>query len=295
MSQGEQAFEAARSEDDRRTFLKKAGVAGAAAWTAPVLLSQAAAAQGTPPIVPPSFVTGSTATGWHGPDIADKAITLTSGSAANPLQAGDLFVAILAYHVSGTIVSPGAGWTVVGPNSTGDGGIYSVATLFVARLLTAADLSSGVFSHTFQATGADLTWGGFRGAASVYRGTNLQVAVTSATGNGPTASGDIVTATFPATTATPPTPNVIVRLGAGRGYGGCNATSGNNDWRTWPGTGRVDFSSDNEGDRPLVISDQTDGSGASATGTWYRQAQIAILCQHGSRWSTYTAAITNGP
>jgi hypothetical protein len=37
------------SADDRRGFLTTAGIVGAAAWTAPMLLSEAAHAQGTPP------------------------------------------------------------------------------------------------------------------------------------------------------------------------------------------------------------------------------------------------------
>jgi len=84
---------------------------------------------------------------------------------------------------------------------------------------------------------------------------------------------------------------MVVRMGAARGYGGCNALSSDNDWLTWPGTGRVDFSAGNEGDRALVISEQTSNAGAAAAGTWYSQARIVVICGQPSNWVTYTVKL----
>jgi len=271
---------------DRRDFLKKAGVGAAAAWTAPMLLSTTAHAQGTDPQAP-EFVPGSADTGFSGPTTGTRSVTLTSGSAGQPLLPGDLWIGLGAYSQAGALNPPsGPGWTVWPAESGGDG-IYSVQGIVVTRVLTAADIVSGQFTATYTTSSNDATFGGLRAAAVAYRGTDLTVAVT---GLGVTQGGSTpstATVTFPAAIPTPAaTPNAVVRLGAARGYGGYLAGQDIN-WQGSLGTDRVNDNSSNTGDRALAISEQIDGTAVAQTRDYF----TAFL---GARHrAAFTAVITN--
>lgn len=273
---------------DRRTFLVGAAVGATAAWVTPSILSIDAAAAATK--VVPSFVTSATAYSQSA-TIFDysRSITLTTSGVA----AGDLWMAVLAYDVRGTINGlPGSPAQVWGPIDADSGtfSIYSTRAYMIARILTAANITGGAFSATFSTPSQSILYGGLRGAAVVYRtpsGLGLP-AVQSQAGFGPVGGADVVTSTFPAAASSPTTPNRIVRLGAARGYGGLNALSSAIAWLSGPGTGRVSYNSGNFGDRALWISDEANGSGPVATGTWYRQ--VAANTQN---WVTFTASVVS--
>lgn len=267
--------------------MAKAGLGAAALWTTPVVLTLSASPALGSPIVPPAFVAGSVATAFDGPSVSGKSITLTSPN----VQVGDLWMAILAYHFSGTINTPsGAGWnasTVVAANGGGSN-LYSVRSVVIWRVLTASDISGGSFSQTFTASGSDLTYGGFRGAAVAYRGTALVANVTAnGTSQGP-GFGSSAGVTFPAASPPGASPNVVVRLGAARGYGGYLAGQ-NINWTSFPGTGRVNYNANNTGDRAVAISEQPNDAGAAAGGSYY-------TATFGARnRTTFTAVVRNGP
>src|SRR5690606_32175701 len=89
--------------EGRRTFLKKAGIGAAAAWTAPTLLSTAAHAQGSglPNI-------GFVAAGTEG---AGTGNSVNAGMPAG-VQAGNLLVAAISANGVSTITAP-TGWTEI--------------------------------------------------------------------------------------------------------------------------------------------------------------------------------------
>lgn len=246
----------------RRSVIGTVGLTVGVAWVAPSVISlDRAFALGSVP--PPVFVAGSAATDYDGPSFSDKTIDLASGSLAQPLLPGDLWVVYLSYDARGTIAVP-AGWsssTVATGNSGGAGAIYSVESVVLWRTLTAGDIIAGVASQTFTAAGADLTYGGLRGSAVAYRGSNLAVtSQTNGTGQG-AGLGSTATATFPANTAT--APNIVLRLGAGRGYGAFTSIS----WAGGTGVDRVNFDAGNSGDRAQVINEQVDDAGGTANRT----------------------------
>jgi hypothetical protein len=280
--QGDGGLDAVGSS--RRDLIKKGAIGAAVAWTAPTVLSSPAlAGPGTdPPVIPPAFVAGSADSEYVGAISGSRSITLTSGN----VTAGDLWIAIASYSTDGSLNYPtGTGWFASGPISSGTG-IYSVESVVIWRVLTAGDISGGSFSQQITTSSNDITFGGLRGAAVAYSGSNLAATVTSAQGTGSN-SGDNRTSQFPAATGAPLSGNnAIVRLGSARGYGGWFAFSNNIDWTAWPGTARVDYNADNEGDRALIISEQVDNPGNQANGTWYRQFIGA------NNNTTFTAAIT---
>lgn len=269
----------------RRFLIGTAAGAAAATWAVPNIVTIQAAAAGTR--ATPDFVTSATA--FHHRNALlpyARTITLTTPF-ANPVQVGDLWLAIVAYDArAGATLTIPAGLTTLATAQHDAGtsvwpannSVYSVKAYLLARVLTASDISGGQFSTTISTPAAQaIDYGGLRGAAVVYRhplwNTFSLPTASSNDGFGPVGGGNIVTATFPAAAPAPPTPlrNRIVRFGAARGYGGWYALDPNNDWQSGPGTGRVDYSSNNYGDRALWISDEADNAGASTTGTWYKQ------------------------
>lgn len=283
----------------RRRFLIGSAAGAAAGWVIPSMISVDAAAAGSVKTTP-GFITKAEA--YHqvfpsSPYV--RTITLTTSG----VKVGDLWLALVAYHVNGTIGGlPGVPAQVWGPVDRNSGtavwpaanNVYSIRAYLIARVLTASDISGGNHTATFTTGSDSQDYGGLRGVAVVYRGTDpLSLpSVTSTSGFGPVGSGDIVTSTFPTASPVPALPNRVVRLGVARGYGGWNALYGAINWTGGPGTNRSNFDGTNWGDRRIWISDEPDSTGATTTGTWYKQPNGALgLAPYTQNWVTFTAAV----
>jgi hypothetical protein len=215
----------------------------------------------------PVYVAGSAAAGFQGPYAGWQARTVTITS--YNVQPGDLWVGIAAYHGDGGLAIAGEGWNQPSPyNAGGPRDIYGTRAWVFWKVLTAGDISGGTFTASVT-TGADPAFfGGVRFSGVAYRGSNLTATVAgSAVSQGAAAFVSYADVTFPAVGVGSST-NVVLRMGAARGYGGYLAGQ-NIKWTSWPGTARVNASSGNTGDRALVISEQPNGNGAAASGRYY--------------------------
>lgn len=291
-----------RSGLNRRSLITKGAVAGGTLWIAPAILSVSPAAAS----LPFGYIVGSEAYGIAGPHLGTggggtKTITLTSAG----VTPGDLWIGIVAYSgAADASVTNTAGGVTMSPFQRQDGGadIYSVGASVVYKKLTAADISGGSFSATFQTSNNNALYGDIRGSAVAYGGANVVGAV--ATTKGMSAdTATTATVTFPAATGAPvSTPNVVLHLGAARGYGGWNAFFPTIEWTSAPGTERVDFHGGygghegNLGDRALVISEEADSTGSStSSGTIYGQSRTFIVSVSDFRnWVTFTVVVKPG-
>jgi hypothetical protein len=222
------------SAGDRRSFLKKAGIGAAAAWSAPLLLStQAAQAQGT--------LAGITFVNVTSDVVAQGTNTVAVN---NPGQSGNLLLAFVSVNPSATVTTP-AGWTVVDTQATGNNDVRSFVYQRVA---------DGSLSYSF----SRVTSGGQ--PAGVMRATIVAYAGVASVGPaaGAVEANPLSTHTFPSVTTTGPSNQWIVRLGSL----GDSTTS---DWSAPPGgqTTRLDTGA---GQRAHLVFDSVQASPA-ATGT----------------------------
>jgi hypothetical protein len=191
------------TENDRRDFLKKAGIGAAAAWTAPMVISQAAHAQGTGPVAI-QFVDSSTA--------SNTGASLTV-SAPPGIAAGDQLLAVVATNF-GTATplgqDPAGTWTqlnTTGTNSTTGNATNqanNVRTFLLARVAAVGDST-----FTFTRTGGANT---FRAAILAFRNV-ASVGPNTAANSGVATGGGTTSHTFPSVT-TDGADQWVVRLGA---------------------------------------------------------------------------------
>lgn len=254
---------------DRRAFLTKLGVGAAAAWTAPVLLSNPAPAGPGTPGTAPFFVPGSVATN----DNAGEDNTISVGRPA-AIQNGDLVLAIVAAGANRTIITP-AGWTpIASPQTSGTSDFFGgdgVRAYVFWRYATAGVTSYSFTKNTFGGGAMTL-------AVVAYRGDGT-VRVDEANGQAQSTGN---TKQFPAVTAAPN--RTVVRLGAGSNWAGIPAQQ----WTAWPAANVRVASAGyggalgvGVGSRALTISD--DASAAAANGT-INQARPAV---------TFTVSLIN--
>jgi hypothetical protein len=133
-------------------------------------------------------------------------------------------------------------------------------------VLTPADIVGVKFNSTVTSGGDGPQFGGIRYAGVAYRGSNLTATVKGNAVKQDAGTGSTADATFPAVTP-PSANNVVLRLGAARGYGGYLAGH-TIKWTSAPGTWRNESSQGNYGDRALVISEQVNSNGAAAAGKY---------------------------
>jgi hypothetical protein len=215
-------------------------------------------------VTTPTFVAGSAANGFAGPgNGTGKPVTITSSN----VQAGDLWVGIASYYGDGTAIISGSGWNAPAPyNAERISAIYGVRAWIFWKVLTPADVVGGKFTSTVTSGGDGAQFGGIRYAGVAYRGSNLTATVSGDAVHQSAGTGSYADATFPAV-APPSVNNVVLRLGAARGYGGYLAGH-TIKWTSAPGTVRNESSQGNYGDRALVVSEQVNSNGAAAAGRY---------------------------
>ncbi len=262
---------------DRRSLIAKGAAAGGVLWVAPLLTSIPVAASSAP--VP---LYQFAMTGVSGPHLIGNPSPVRTVTINGTVQVGDLILVVAAYSADGTINVP-AGFTTI-ETATVSSGIYSVQAVLCYRIATATS-----FTATFTTGNDGSTFGDLRVAAVVYSGSNLAILDSDAnSGTGP-ADGRTVTATFPATAVSSPVGNnKVVRIGVGRGYGGLNAANSSMTWVSspTPNAPLVNYNERNRGDRPIVIADESSGTGLATTATYDKNANLAP-----SRWVTFSVTI----
>lgn len=295
----------------RRRFIVGSAAGAAIAWSVPSITTIDAAAAGTK-ATPQHFADGNSTVIDFDSKITGtytRTVTLVSGSAGKPVEVGDLWIGVIAFDVREPIhglPAPGPGVAVWGPVDRNNGTsvwpnvkeAYSIRAYVVARVLTSADISSGVHQATFSSDNVDVDRGSMRAAAVVYRDPlggqmALPRAVTNS-GFGPpnTATGGPINATFPAITPAPTSPNQVLSIGVARGYGGWNALEPDISWLSGPGTNRINFNDTDHGDRAIWISEQADSDGSAAAGTWYKQPDRSVFGNPKTEnWVTFSLAL----
>jgi hypothetical protein len=188
----------------RRDFLKKAGIAGAVAWTAPTLLSTAAHAQGTsnPNII---FV-------GAGAEVnTTRAFALTAANQTLQVpvpagrQAGDLLMVVITTNGSSTVAAV-PGWTEISAGSVTSGATTTQSLVRVATA-TGSEPATIAFTRNVQAFS---TGGIYRIVMVAYRN------VASLGADAVTNQTAQTTHTFPSVNTTIPN-SVVVRFGTSQG------------------------------------------------------------------------------
>jgi hypothetical protein len=196
--------------DDRRSFLKKAGIGAAAAWTAPIVLStQAAQAQGT--VAGIEFVDENTSSVPQGTNTV---------SVTNPGASGDRLLAMVSVNPSATVNLP-SGWTQLDMQTTGNNDVRNFILTRVA---------DGSTSYSFtRVTSGGQPAGEMRATIVAYSGVGSVGPVL-----GQPEANPLSTHTFPSVTTTGANNQMIVRLGS-------LGDSTSSDWSAPPsGTVRLD-------------------------------------------------------
>lgn len=306
----------ARHRPTRRRFVIGAAGGAAVAWTIPTITSIPAAAAGTAQPITPNLI-------WRAddsspPTLGSRSVSLTAGTSVGemprPVFPGDLCIVIAAYDARGTITASDANGAIdlntPSPpylsawKTTQGTDEFSVQAYLMARVLTASDIDvDDTYTVTFSTSSDPSTYGALVSFMIVLRaGATLALpTVTSTTGAGPIDGDGNVVVDFAQSSGFPEiTPNLIVRAGVARAYGGVPASPAPGDAIDWSMDDPLDASSNpiiwsdlfesfplNYGDRRIYIFTEEDASGIAATSKW--DPLGATVAQ--SNWVTFTAAV----
>lgn len=165
---------------DRRTLIKGAAIAGAAAWTAPVLLDS---------VLSPAAAASCNGVSYVGAGaVASDTNTKTLDVAIPAVAQGDLIVVVGAWNDSNGIdfQSPTSGFAQVTATGTGNGVVPGLGV--VAGTATATNTPSTVRIQDTTATGGGSTFSVIAGCAFVYRCSKTAIDAANTASRGPAAS-----------------------------------------------------------------------------------------------------------